>query len=358
VIILKKPILFEVYPDLENALEWIPLIKKTDVQKLEKLGAVIGNNNLWIKRDDKTTDIYGGNKPRKLEFLLADAKKKEKDPLITIGGLGSNHCLATSIFGQKLGFNVVLILFNQPLTPDVQKKLLLFQYFKTTMLHEDTIKKNQELLKQYNNSYFITGGGSDQIGTIGFVNAAFELKNQIEQGEMPLPKYLFVTLGSCGTLAGLEIGKLLANLDTNIVGVRVTDKGASSPALVKSLARKTYKNLKNYSEKIPEIKIKKSTIIDEFYGGEYGKVTKEGLEALELMKKYENIELDTTYTGKTCAAMLDFIKRENIKDPILFWNTYNSVDLSVYVNKLKFEDYKTLPEDFHVFFKDKLYHFE
>jgi len=355
---MKRPLLFEAYPDLENSISWLSLIHKTKVHKLESLGKLLGTNDLWIKRDDQTTEIYGGNKPRKLEFLFADAKKKNKDPIITIGGLGSNHCLATAIFGQKLGFNVVLILFNQPLTPDVQKKLLLFNYFKTTMLHEETIKKNQELLKQYENSYFITGGGSDQIGTIGFVNAAFELKNQIEQGEMPLPRYLFVTLGSCGTLAGLEIGKRLAKIDTTIIGVRVTDKGASSPALVKSLVRKTYKNLKNCSEKIPEIKIEKSRVIDEFYGGEYGKVTKAGLEALELMKKYENIELDTTYTGKTCAAMLDFIKRENIKDPILFWNTYNSVDLSVYVNKLKFEDYKTLPEDFHVFFKDKLYHFE
>ncbi|MHA1385538.1 MAG: pyridoxal-phosphate dependent enzyme, partial [Candidatus Helarchaeota archaeon] len=176
-------------------------------------------------------------------------------------------------------------------------------------------------------------------------------------GEMPLPKYLFVTLGSCGTLAGLEIGKRLAKIDTTIIGVRVTDKGASSPALVKSLVRKTYKNLKSCSEKIPEIKIEKSRIMDEFYGEEYGKVTKAGLEVLVLMKKHENIELDTTYTGKTCAAMIDFIKKGNIKDPILFWHTYSSVDLSVYVNKLKFEDYKTLPEDFHVFFKKRLYHF-
>ncbi|MHA1384657.1 MAG: pyridoxal-phosphate dependent enzyme, partial [Candidatus Helarchaeota archaeon] len=177
---MKRPLLFEAYPDLENSIPWLSLIHKTKVHKLESLGKLLGTNDLWIKRDDQTTGIYGGNKPRKLEFLFADAKKKNKDPIITIGGLGSNHCLATAIFGQKLGFNVVLILFNQPLTPDVQKKLLLFNCFKTTMLHEETIKKNQELLKQYENSYFITGGGSDQVGTIGFVNAAFELKNQIE----------------------------------------------------------------------------------------------------------------------------------------------------------------------------------
>ncbi|MHA1381164.1 MAG: 1-aminocyclopropane-1-carboxylate deaminase/D-cysteine desulfhydrase [Candidatus Helarchaeota archaeon] len=355
---MRKPLLFEEYPDLEQSIEWLPLIKKTPVHKLEKLGKYLGTENLWIKRDDQTTELYGGNKPRKLEFLLADAKKKKKDPLITIGGIGSNHCLATAMFGQKLGSSVVLILFNQPLTADVQKKLLLFHYFKTTMLHEETIKKNQELLKQYYNSYFITGGGSDKIGTIGFVNAAFELKNQIEQGEMPRPKYLFVTLGSCGTLAGLEVGKKLANIKTNIIGVRVTDLGAASPALVKSLAKKTYKNLKSCSAKIPEIKIEKSQILNEYYGGEYGKVTKEGLEALNLMKKYENIQLDTTYTAKTCAAMIDFIKNEKLKDPILFWNTYNSVDLSSYVNKLKFENYKSLPNDFHKFFKEQLFHAE
>ncbi|NVM01584.1 MAG: pyridoxal-phosphate dependent enzyme [Candidatus Helarchaeota archaeon] len=351
---MKKPFLFEVYPDLENSIAWLPLINKTKVHKLKALGEYLGTNDLWIKRDDQTTEIYGGNKPRKLEFLFADAKKKNKDPVITIGGLGSNHCLATSIFGQQLGFKVVLILFNQPLTSDVQKKLLLFQYFKTEMLHEEIIKKDQGLLKRYPNSYFITGGGSDQIGIIGFVNAAFELKNQVEQGEMPLPKYVFLALGSGGTLAGLEIGIKLANINTKVIGVRVIDKSTTSSALVKSLFKKTLKNLKIFSDKIPDIQIQKSIIIDDFYGGEYGKVTKEGLKALQLMEKYENIELDTTYTAKTFAAMINFIKKENFKKPILFWNTYNSVDLSQFVKKLKFEDYKSLPKDFHPFFKKRL----
>ncbi len=352
---MKKPLLFEVYPNLENSIAWLPLIKKTKVHKLEALGDYLGTDNLWIKRDDQTTEFYGGNKPRKLEFLFADARRKNKDPVITIGGLGSNHCLATSIFGQKLGFKVAIILFNQPLTPDVQKKLLLFQYFKAEMFYEETIKADQGLLKQYPNSYFITGGGSDQVGILGFVNATFELKNQIEQGEIPIPKIIFLALGSGGTLAGLEIGIKLANIDTKVIGVRVIDKSTTSPALVKWLIKKTLKNLKMFSNKIPEIQIQKSVIIDDFYGGEYGKITKEGLEAVQLMKKYENIELDTTYTGKTCAAMIDHIKKEKDKDPILFWNTYNSVDLSQFVNKLKFEDYKSLPKDFHLFFKKRLF---
>ncbi|MFX0139317.1 MAG: hypothetical protein ACFFDN_37095, partial [Candidatus Hodarchaeota archaeon] len=124
---------------------------------------------------------------------------------------------------------------------------------------------------------------------------------------------------------------------------------------VRSLFKKTLKNLKIFSDKIPDIQIQKSIIIDDFYGGEYGKVTKEGLEALQLMKKYENIELDTTYTAKTCAAMINFIKKENFKETILFWNTYNSVDLSQFVKKLKFEDYKSLPKSFHQFFKKRLF---
>ncbi|MFX1453045.1 MAG: 1-aminocyclopropane-1-carboxylate deaminase/D-cysteine desulfhydrase [Promethearchaeota archaeon] len=352
---MKKPILFEVYPDLENSFAWLPLINKTEVHKLNYLGEYLGTDDLWIKRDDQTTEIYGGNKPRKLEFLLADADEKNKDPVITIGGIGSNHCLATAIFGQKLGFNVVLILFYQPLTADVQKKLLLYQYFNSDMLYEETIKKEQALLKKYKTRYFITGGGSDQIGTIGFVNAAFELKNQIEQGEMPVPKYIFTSVGSCGTFAGLEIGIRLANIDTQIMGVRVTDKSVSGPVIVKSLIKKTLKNLKKGSEKIPDIKIEKSIITDDYFGGEYGKVTNKGREAVYLMKKYEDIQLDTTYTGKTCAAMIDFIKKKQFEGPVLFWNTYNSVDLSPFVSQLKFENYQNLPEDFHQFFEKQLF---
>lgn len=352
---MNRPLLFEIYPDLENSIAWLPLIQKTKVHKLEALSKFLGTVNLWIKRDDQTTKIYGGNKPRKLEFLLADAKAKKNNTIITIGGIGSNHCLATAIFGQKLGFKIVLVLFYQPLTADVQKKLLLFQHFKADLLYEETLKQNQELLKQYTNSYFITGGGSDQIGTLGFVNAAFELKNQIEQGEIPLPKYIFVTLGSCGTMAGLEIGTRLAGINAQIIGVRVTDKGAASPTLVKALIKKTLKNLKNLSTEIPDIEIQKVTINDDFYGGEYGRTTQEGLEALQLMDKYEHIKLDTTYTAKACAAMIDFIKKEKSKDPILFWNTYNSVDLSPIVKKLNYEDFNNLPQDFHQFFQEQLF---
>ncbi|MFX1298783.1 MAG: 1-aminocyclopropane-1-carboxylate deaminase/D-cysteine desulfhydrase, partial [Promethearchaeota archaeon] len=202
--------LFEEYPVLQEKLPHISLIQKTEVQHLKSLGEKLKFPNLYIKRDDQSTEIYGGNKPRKLEFVLADAIEKKKANILTIGGTGSNHCLATAIFSKKLNLHPVLLLFNQPVTPDVQKKLLVFKSLDAELLGP---YGNVWALLHYlvfrrfrKNTYFLPTGGSSPLGIVGFVNAAFELKRHLENGEMEKPDYLFVTCGSMGTIAGLMVG--------------------------------------------------------------------------------------------------------------------------------------------------------
>ncbi len=360
----QSPLLFEEFPGLVDKIPYTPLVKKTAVHKLEALSTEL-NANLWIKRDDQTNDLYGGNKPRKLEFALADAVEKQKANIMTTGGTGSNHCLATAIFTKDLNLHPVLVLFHQPVTADVKKKLLLYHSLGAEMLGPYgelrglfqffTFKRLRR------NTYFLPPGGSSTIGVLGFVNAAFELKSQIENGEMEMPHYLFVTVGSLGTMAGLLLGCKLANLDINLVGVRVVQNFISFyqytfsyANAVRKLALKTLKLLRKADQSIPKIMIKeKPTVLDDFYGGGYGTITPEAVEAIELMKQHENITLDTTYTGKTFAGLLNFIKEKEVsEEPILFWNTYNSQDIS----KLKSPDisYQDLPKGFHKLFEKEL----
>ena len=357
----KSPLLFEEFSGLEEKIPHRSFVQQTAVHKLKSLSAEV-NANLWIKRDDQTTDIYGGNKPRKLEFVLADALAKGKSNVITIGGTGSNHCLATSIYAKQLNLNPILILFNQPITADVQKKLLIFQSLGAEILgpYSEVWGFFHYFLfsRVRKNTYFLPVGGSTPLGILGFVNAAFELKSQIENNEMPKPEYIFVTCGTMGTMAGLLLGCQLANLDSKIIGVRVVQKMVayfnftfSFANAVRKIARKTLKFLRKKESSIPKIKFKeKPAVIHDFYGGAYGRVTSEGVEAIELLKQHEDITLDTTYTGKTFAALLNFIKEHEIREaPVLFWNTYNSIDIS----NLKSPSitYKDLPKSFHKIFE-------
>jgi len=361
----KSICLFDEYLGLEKKIPHISLIKKTAVQHLESLGNFLKVSQLWIKRDDQSSDFYGGNKPRKLEFVLADAVTKQKSEILTMGGTGSNHCLATAIFAQQVNLKPVLVLFNQPITADVQKKLLIFRSLDAEVLgpygEVGALFHYLIFRRLRRNTYFLPAGGSSPLGVLGYVNAAFELKSQIENGEMPKPKYLFVTCGTLGTMAGLLLGCKLADLDIQVIGVRVVqtfvalyNRTFSFANAILKLAKKTLNYLQKQDPSIPNVTLKDSpTILHDFFGGGYGQITPEGVEAIKLVKDYENISLDTTYTGKTFAGLLHFIKEKGIKDePVLFWNTYNSRDIS----HLKKPDitHKDLPRSFQSIFEGNL----
>ncbi|MBS7288226.1 MAG: pyridoxal-phosphate dependent enzyme [Candidatus Freyarchaeota archaeon] len=203
--------------------------------------------------------------------------------------------------------------------------------------------------------YNIGPGGTSPLGTLGYVEAALELKRQIDEGLMPVPELIFVAAGSLGTQAGLELGTRICGLQTKVMGVRVTAKEFANADLVATYAKEAYALIKEHLRGLSEPDFKDVTVLDDYAGPEYGAVTQEGLAAIKLMKKYEGIQLETTYTGKTLAGLIDYAKKHDLKDtPILFWNTYNSVDLSKYLKPGI--TYKDLPEAFHKYFKEDLLH--
>ncbi len=348
----QKPVLFERYPELAGSISWIPLGDyPTPVHRLKNLG----HGNLWIKRDDLSSQCYGGNKVRKLEFILGDVKSRGKKEVVTLGGIGTNHGLATAIYCCRLGINTTLIIFNQPVTHFVRQNLLLFKKNGARLVYAKSIVGAgakfyiTERLKRPG-AYFLYAGGSSPIGSLGFVNAAFELKKQIEEGLLPSPRYIICPLGSNGTMAGLSLGMLLAGIPAEVIGVGVTRARLGPLHLatarsVRSLMKSTYRLLQSASPGVPDVAIGDQRVIHDYFGGEYGLPTAEGLEAMRIFREKEGIKLEPTYTAKTCAFLLDFIREPSrADDAILYWHTYNSVDLSCDAGSV---DYHELPHCFH-----------
>ncbi len=345
------------HPELEEKLPWISLgTFPTAVQPLIRLGF----ENLWIKRDDRSSPIYGGNKVRKLEFILAEIRQRNTRHLVTFGGIGTNHGLATAIFCDRLGIDCTLLLFHQPVSEQVKQNLLLFEKYHAVTLYKKT--RWRTVLAYYllhrirhPGACYVFAGGSNVAGTIGYVNAAFELKEQIDSGEIPEPAVVFCPLGSGGTLAGLSLGFALAGLQTRAVGVRVSESHlgpfqACTEGTVEKLMNKTYGYLKKRYRRLPDVTVSKPSIVDDYFGGGYGVPTQAGSTVGRLVKKKEGIALDPTYTAKTFAAVFDYCRnRGRDSGPVLYWHTYNSVDLSTQAESV---NYRNLPKTLQVFIKE------
>ena len=350
-----RPWLFDALPRLRGRVPWTALVSApTPVHRLETVSERLGHD-VWIKRDDKTSPLYGGNKSRKLEFVLGEALARNKKILVTGGGLGTNHGLATVIFGKELGFRVVLGLVDQPVTTQVRKNLRLYHAYGAQMLYVGSIPK--ALIRYYiidrirrRGAFFIPAGASSPAGTLGYVDAALELTAQVERHEIPLPRAIFVPVGSAGTMAGLVVGLRLAGLATRLIGVRVAHAPFAGPRAVLRLARSTSNFMRRHDPGIPPLTLSLAdiTVDGAHYGPGYGYPTETAREAISLMQDAEGIPLEVTYSGKTFAALLHFVKNTPAEGPVLFWNTFNSVDLSPMAAATKIE---ALPRQFHRFFE-------
>ncbi len=338
--------LFKQYPDLEKSLPRLALGNyPTPVEKLQKLG----KKRVWIKRDDATSSIYGGNKVRKLEFILGDVLSKKKKKIVTMGGIGTNHGLATAIFCKEIGIDCRLLLFHQPVTENVKTNLRLFSHYRAKQVYRKSLFATAlayyTIERLYNpGAFFLFAGGSTPVGTAGFVNAVFELKSQIDEGQMPEPQSIVCPLGSGGTLAGITLGVALAGLKSTVIGVRVTPDylgplQTCTIETVMNLVFTTHRFLKRLTPQIPDVNIQPPLIIDDYYGDGYGCTTPECMNAMYLMEDREHITLDPTYTSKTFAAVLDLCEGFTGSDQhMLYWHTYNSVDTTLLSQTVHTED--------------------
>ncbi|MHA1693480.1 MAG: 1-aminocyclopropane-1-carboxylate deaminase/D-cysteine desulfhydrase [Candidatus Heimdallarchaeaceae archaeon] len=349
--------LFRKYPKLAT-IPWVPVIDfPTSVHKMEQTSKTL-KRNIWVKRDDLTHSIYGGNKPRKYEFVFADILKKGKKTIITLGSIGTNHGLAATVTSRDFGLSTHLFVLEQPISEDVRENLLCHHFFgaKLHLMRSPFHRKLAMKIKLIfdRSSYFVTLGASSPLGTLGFVNAAFELKEQIEKKVVPEPDKLFVTVGSLATCAGLVLGLELAKVKTKIVGIGVTDPVRSSKQKTIELAIKALEIMRHKDNSIPDVskEIENRLIINHsYFGGQYGASTKEALEAIEIAKQDE-LKLDHTYTGKTLGGLIDYCQKDKVtkNEVVLFWNSKSSTDMTPYLNQITYQD---LPKKFHRFFETK-----
>jgi D-cysteine desulfhydrase len=306
----------------------------TPVSSAPKLAEKLGLSSLWIKHDDVTARAYGGNKVRKLEFLLGEALATNRSAVITFGAYGSNHVLATAIHCERLGIAVHAVLIPQPATPSLRKNLLADVAAGVTFhladSYEDSLRVAAALRSELRlggiDPMVIPFGGTSSHGTLGFVNAAFELADQVDSRELPEPDVVYVPFGSMGTAAGLAIGFAAEGIGTRVQAVRVLPSAEGDAEALARTVAEAVQTLSGADEDFPRLE-RGDIAVDvrgEFLGDGYAVPTPEALEAVELAAE-SGLALETTYTGKALAALAHDARSGKLDGAtVLFWNTYNS----------------------------------
>lgn len=354
--------LFEHYPRLEERIPYVRLGEfPAPVIRLRKAGEQIGTDNLYMKQDGLCGPDYGGNKVRKLEFLLGEAQRKGVKEVLTFGFVGSNHALATAIYARQLGLDCISMLIAQPSAGYVRRNLLMGYACGAEMHHADSVAALyiptvitvlRKTLLRRRRPYIIPPGGSSPLGTIGYVNAGFELKKQVADGLLPEPEKIFIAAGTMGTAAGLTIGLRASGLKTHVVSVRVADYKYANEKKFKKLFDRTTALIHSFDPSFPHVEIRDDEIDfrHDFFGEGYGRYTEAGVAAKALVAETEGVRLDSTYTGKTMAALIDEVKSHGSDhQPVLFWNTHNARDFSEAIKDI---DYHQMPGHFHQYFEE------
>jgi D-cysteine desulfhydrase len=288
--------------------------------------------HIWVKRDDQTHSLYGGNKVRKLEFILPEAQRLGATKVLTFGATGTHHGLATAVFCKELGLECEVLLFDQPVTDLVKENIQLLASQGAVLTHCGSLANTLRRFYMHpgrlrKSTYFLFAGGSNVFGVLAFINAALELAAQVAAGDCTEPEVIYSAASSNATLAGLTLGIAISGLNTKVIGVRVApDKvgpfDSCTPAAVSKLMQKTVKWLKHHGADwnwtIPQPQIDNN-----WYGAGYGHTTEGATKAASTFKATMAIELDPTYTAKCFAAVL----ASQHKGPVLYWHTLNSQQL-------------------------------
>ena len=352
--------LFEAYPKLKSRLAHQKFCElPSPVEQMNGLSNILELKGLYVKRDDLSGPEYGGNKSRKMEFLMADALQRGKKEVMVFGFAGSNFCLSSALYSKKVGLKSISMLLPQPPEDYVSTNLLLSHKLGAELHHSRSVplltisavwQLGLHALKSGRLPLMIPAGGSSVQGVVAFVNAAFELKNQIDAGLIPEPDFIYGAMGSMGTAVGLSIGLKALGLKTKVVAVRVVEKRFAEENSLIKLSQKTVKYLGSLDPDFPRLEPTLDDVIvnHAFFGREYGHFTTEAREAMDLAWTKDSIQLDGTYTGKAMAALIQDARTGQLNGKnVLFWNTFNSRDIS---SRAKDVDYKKLPKKFQRYF--------
>ncbi len=288
------------------------------IERLEGVGA-----DLWIKRDDLDAPVCGGNKVRALEFLLAGVGPG--DVVLTLGGEGSTHVLATAVHAARLGARTVALRWPHDMSPVAHRVAAAARAecaeVVTTRGPVGAVLR-AHALRLWRRVRYVPIGGSTPLGILGHVNAALELAEQVARGELPEPARVVVPLGSGGTAAGLALGFAIAGLGTTVVGARVAPRLVSNRGHVLRLAGATRRFVERLTgATLPAVEPGRVTVAHQGYGGAYGRPLAAGDAAAAILRRARGLALDATYSAKACAVALDAARAGG--GPTLFWLTFD-----------------------------------
>lgn len=311
----------------------------TPLERLDRLTKELGGPEIWIKRDDCTGLSTGGNKTRKLEFLMAEAELAGADLVITQGATQSNHARQTAAFAAKLGMDCHILLEDRTGSNDANYNhngnvLLDHLHGATTEKRPGGGDMNAEMEKVADrlradgrNVYTIPGGGSNPTGALGYVNCAFELLAQANDGNLKLDHIVHAT-GSAGTQAGLIVGLKAMNAQIPLLGIGVRAPKAKQEENVFNLACATAEKL-GCSGVVERGDVVANT---DYVGEGYGIPTQAGQEAIVMFAELESILLDPVYSAKGAAGFIDLVRKGHFKagERVVFIHTGGSAALFGY----------------------------
>lgn len=318
---------------------------RTPIEKLPHLSKLLNGPTIYMKRDDLLGLAGGGNKTRKLEFLIADAIQKGADTIVTCGALQSNHCRLTLAAAVKEGLKCQLILEEgvaTPYDPDANGNNLLYKLLgaesiKVVPHGSDVIAEmhalGEKLTASGRKPYLIPIGGSNELGSVGYIACAQEILQQTYETGLVINDVV-VASGSGGTQAGLIVGFQASNAPINVHGINVSRPNETQIPKIEELVQQTVSYVN-----APDHQLAASVQCYDGYVGEGYTIPTEGMvEAVQMVARTEGILLDSVYTGKVMAGLIDLIRKGAFKkeDNVLFIHTGGSP--SLYANHMLFND--------------------
>jgi L-cysteate sulfo-lyase len=321
----------------------VPLCHQpTPLEFMPRMSESLGGPRLWIKRDDCTGLATGGNKTRKLEFLIADAIEKGADMVVTQGAVQSNHVRQTAAAACKFGLDCHALLERR--VPDraddyeTTGNVLFDQMFGTSLefrpagldMNAEAMAVTEKLAAAGRKPYFIPGGGSNEIGALGYVSCAYELLDQIKANNLDVG-WIVLATGSAGTHAGMLAGLHAAGSTIPVMGISVRQPEEKQIAAVHKLAVLTSAQLTD-----TPLGVEKVIVDDGYVGAGYGQPTQGTLDAINLIARREGLLFDPVYSGKGLAGMIGLAGQnffESDKD-VIFLHTGGAAALFAYCNQL------------------------
>ncbi len=338
---MPAPLLHDRFPTLRETLPHVAL--GDGPTPVRRLRAVAGCE-AWVKEDGRYGSAYGGNKVRKLEWTLADARRRGARTVLTLGALATNHGLATALYARRLGLTTALVLVDQPVDAHVRAGLARLRasgaVLHFTRTPARTVAALPWLLARHADwgalppraPYWLPVGGSSAVGILGYVEAGLELGAQVGDGVLPEPEHVVVPVGSGGTLAGLALGLRLAGLRSRAVGVVVNDRLRLDVGRTARLAGRAATLLRRRGAVLPEralVRPDDVLLVRDWLGPGYGHATQAGAEAAALLRGGDGLALDPVYAAKAMAGLLGLARRGELSGgPTLFVATGDALSAS------------------------------